>query len=748
MQSARGSTKQRAGALMVTAAAAIAIALVAFTGLGGSQPAPSSPPKGSPSFATPTRPPAGSVFVYYEVLDADGALLYERVLDGTSLPRLIVERPSSDFSRTYTVDPVGHAALATFAEGGETSLEAIDIATGLSRWRTPTPLLEPESGVWSADGRRWAALVAEVDFEAGPSVLIADLASGATALVALDERAWPQGFTTSGELVLTERDEDLTTPAPWHFLEVDARTGGVVRLAVPPPVGPHTSSTDDVAPAAGIGAASFFSDDGRSTIEVRDLTEGPWRRLADFEFVDRVLFAPSGDLIAASADGRVVLVDLSGNVSEVWDGPDYAELMWSASGSYLGISGYEDRSVIAVAERSTGRVVELPLPEEIAEGRLVSVVGSNPLPPNALPPGGDPQPTPSPAPTGPPVPDAPSIAVGWIALEEDVPVGHAEIRVTTEDGGVRTIATMPPITFDDLRDQEVTLSVVPRPGGPDVLVKVDSDGLTQAWLWDPSAGRRPFPFPEGWPAAVGPIAWRPDGGALASTTFDPEGNPDAVPQVVVAELDTSIVRQLPLPDEYPELLGWWSDTQLRMGSAICTEGCPGRYAYNARLRVADGQLEPVTAPDGTSGPVHQAYVEFDPEPEIVLSAVNDDPSDDVRIRWPASLPAIDGSIVLWATPRPDLLVGAPVDGAIELYRIADPVGRARAGRVAEPRPTLVARLPVSATDPLLSSDGRWLMVRDRAGGLSVIELETDRRWSLGPGRQADWRWLVNVPETP
>jgi hypothetical protein len=745
MHSARGSTKQRAGALMVTAAAAIAIALVAFTGLGGSQPAPSAPPQGPASFATPTRPPAGSVFVYYEVLDADGALLYERVLDGSSLPRLIVERPSSDFSRTYTVDPVGHAALATFAEGGRTSLEAIDIATGQTMWRTPTPILEPESGVWSADGRRWAALVAEVDFEAGPSVLIADLASGATALVALDERAWPQGFTTSGELVLTERDEDLSTTTPWRFLEVDAATGGIVRLATPPPVGPHSATTDDVAPVAGIGTASFFTDDGRSTIEVRDVAQGPWRRLADFEFVDRLVFDPAGDAVAASADGRIVLVDLSGNVAEVWDGPDYADLTWSASGQYLGISGYEDRSMVAIAERSTGRVVELPLPEQIAEGRLVSVVGSNPLPPNALPPGGDPQPTPSPAPTGPPVAGAPAIAVGWIEIQDGVPIGHAEVRVATEDGGVRTIATMPPISFEDLRDQEPTLSVAPRPGGPDVLVKVDSDGLTQAWLWDPNAGRRPFPFPDGWPAAVGPIVWRPDGGALASTSVDPEGDPAAIPQVVVAELDTSIVRQLPLPDDYPELLGWWSDTQLRMGSTICTEGCPGRYAYNARLRVADGQLEPVTAPDGTTGAVHQAIVEFDPEPEILLSAVNDDPRDDVRIRWPADLPAIDGSIVLWASPRPDLLVGAPIDGAVELYRIADPVGRARSGRLADPRPAPVARLPLSAADPQLSADGGWLLVRDRARGLSAIELATDRRWNLGPARDADWRWLVEAP---
>jgi hypothetical protein len=731
---------------VISIAAVVAVAIVSLTAMGDAD-EPPPPVAGPPSFATPTRPPAGSVFAYYEVLDADGALLYERVLDGSSLPRLIVERPSSDFSRTYAVDPVGRTALAMFPDEDSTSLEAIDVVTGTTLWRAEAPLLDPESGVWSADGRRWAALVAEVEFEAGPSVVIADIASGATAVVALDERAWPQGFTGTGTLILTERAEDLRSSMPWRFLGVDAATGAIVRLGNPPPVGPHSFGTDDVAPAAGLGAGFFFADDGSSTVEVRQLTGGgAWESLAEFEFVERIALSPGGDAVAVSADGTILVVGLDGTVSELWDGPEYAELTWAASGRFLGVSGWSERPLVTVIELATGRVVELPLPEAIAEGRLVAVVGDRPLAANALPPGGDPEPSPSPEPTGPPVAGAVPVVLGWMTQVDGVPVANVEIRVPTQDGGVRTIATMPPLELEDLAGSNVRLSVAPRPGGPDILLALDSDELTQAWLWDPASGRLPFPFPEGWPTSVSEIHWRPDGRAIASTTLElaadpllppPEG--DAV--VVVAELDTSIVRQYRLPEEYPTLDGWWSDDELRMARDPCFEGCPGRFAYEARLRLADGALRPFTATERPPVPVHVPFLEFDPAPVITLSSINELTSDDVIIQWPLNLPAIDGSIVLWASPEPDLLVSAPVAGATELYRIQDPLGRAVDGRLTRPTPIRVATLPVLAQDPSLAPDGRWLTVRDRAGGLTVVDLHTDRRWGLGPSRDGDWSWL-------
>jgi hypothetical protein len=696
-----------------------------------------------PDFIAASRPPSGGgVVVYYEVLDADGALLYERVLDGVSLPRFIVERPSSDFSRTYTVDPPGRTALASISAEGKTTLEAIDIAAGTTLWTVQTPILEQESGVWSADGRRWAALVAEVDFAAGPSVLIADIASGATALVALNERAWPQGFTSTGTLVLTERADDFTAAVPWRFVAIDAATGGLLRLSSPPSVGPHSVYADDVAPAQGIGVTHFPLDeeDIRTTIQVRDLKGGQWRPLADFETVDRLLFAPAGDVIAAEADGKTVLVDLAGRVTELWDGPDYSELIWSASGQYLGVSGWDERSVVAVIERSTGRVIELPLPESIAEGRLVAIVGREPLPAIALPPGGDPAPSPPPEPTGPPIAGAPGILVGWIERVDDIPVAHVEVRQPTEDGGIRTVATMPPIVFDDLEGQEATLSAVARPTYPDVLVKVDSDGLTRAWLWDPSAGRQPFPFPEGWPPSVGRIVWRPDGQAIASEAFDAGAGADAV--LVVAELDTSIVRQLAVPDEYSILEGWWSNEELRVGHDICTEGCPGRFAYSARLGVDDGRLRPFGPDERPQMPIHLPLVEFEPLPEIILSSINALAADDIRVSWPVALPAIDGNIALWAGAGRDLLVGAPASNGIDLYRIEDPIGRARDGRLERPAPTFVATLPPGAEAPQASPDGRWLLVSDRTGGKTLVELDLNRQWSLGPGRGAEWGWLV------
>jgi hypothetical protein len=741
MRSASITMTRRWGALLVGMVVVVAAVATGFT-FGGRQAAP------PPSFAAPTRPPQPAVMTYYEVLDADGALLYERALDGVSLPRLIVERPSPDFSRTYTVDPAGRLALAGVTTGATTTLEAIDIATGASLWVTETPVLEPESGVWSADGRRWAALVAEVEFDAGPAVLIADIASGGTAVIALEERAWPQGFTTRGGLVLTERADDLQAPLLWRFLTVDPATGSVVRLASPPPVGPHSSYADDVAPVPGLGVAQFPLDDQLfgTTIQVRDLAGGQWRPLAEFETVDRVLFAPGGDAVTATADGKVVLVDLSGVVTELWDGPDYADLVWSASGAYLGISGWDERPMIAVVERATARVVELPLPEAIAEARVVGVTGSARLPGIALPPGGDPAPEPSPEPTGPPVAGAPAVVSGWLERLDGIPIAHAEIRVPTEDGGVRSAATMPPIALEDLRDQEVTISVAPRPGGPDILIKLDSDEMTQAWLWDPSSGRRPFPFPEGWPPAVADIAWRPDGGALASLAFpggdDPVNGPVDRAVVVVAELDTRTVRQLQMPDGYSVLDGWWSQDELRLGREECFEECPGRYAYAALLRVSDGRLQPFGPRDRPATPIHLPTVEFDPAPEITLSSINGEAADDVRIRWPADLPVIDGGILLWGGPQPELLVGAPREGEVDLYRIEDPIGRARGGRLANPAPTLVATLPIAAESPQLSPDGGWLTVSDRTGTVRLVELDTNRHWSLGFGRDVGMSWLV------
>jgi hypothetical protein len=734
---------------LVVAAAVAAAAIVAVAAIGRTPAPPSRDVTGPPSFTTPTRPPAGSVIAYYEVLDADGSLLYERVLDGVSLPRLVVERPSADFSRTYTVDPTGQVALAAVSSAGNAELEAIDVFSGDSLWRVRTPVLEMESAVWSSDGRRWAALVGEVDLAAEPSVLIADVSSGSTVLVALQERAWPQGFASSGALVLTERSEDLDVPAPYRFLAVDPASGGIARLPSAPPVGPHSVFADDVAPARGLAVAAFSIDDAQPgiSIQVRELKAGPWRPLATFDTIDRVLFTPAGDAITAIADGKVVLVDLAGNITELWDGPDYADLSWSPSGQFLGVSGWDDRSIVAVVERATQRAIELPLPERIAEARLVTVLGSGPLPANALPPGGDPEPVPPVEPTGPAVDGGPGIVVGWIERVEGVPVGHAEIRVPTEDGGIRTLATMPPIRMDDLEGQDVWLTTLPRPGTSDVLIKADSDGLTRNWLWSPEEGRRPFPFPKGWPRATSEIAWRPDGLALASVTFD-EGFEDGESVIVIADLAAGSVRRLAVPDDYSLLAGWWSQDELLMGHDVCTEGCPGRYSNSLRLRVTDGRMRPFGPREHPATPVHSAQVEFDPEPEIILSSINDEAADDVRIRWPAGLPAIDGSIVLWSSPDGALLVGAPTEMGLDLYRIDDPLGRARGGIVERPAPTIIATLPLGAEGPQLSPDARWMLVTDRTGGVGLVELASGRRWDLGPGRELHWSWLSGpTPES-
>jgi len=89
-----------------------------------------------------------------------------------------------------------------------------------------------------------------------------------------------------------------------------------------------------------------------------------------------------------------------------------------------------------------------------------------------------------------------------------------------------------------------------------------------------------------------------------------------------------------------------------------------------------------------------------------------------------------------------LLVGAPGEMGLDLYRIEDPLGRARGGTLQRPDPEIVATLPLGAESPELSPDGRWMMITDRTGGIGLVELDSGRRWDLGPGRDAQRSWLI------
>src|SRR4029079_4424094 len=109
---------------------------------------------------------------------------------------------------------------------------------------------------------------------------------------------------------------------------------------------------------------------------------------------------------------------------------------------------------------------------------------------------------------------------------------------------------------------------------------------------------------------------------------------------LVGELGATRTTVIPIRGEYNRLEGWWSATELRVGHGVCTEGCTGRFAWSARLRVRDERLAGLGPADRARGPVDQ--VVSDDRGGLVMTSINEDPSEDIRIDWPANAAAPDG----------------------------------------------------------------------------------------------------------
>ena len=178
-------------------------------------------------------------------------------------------------------------------------------------------------------------------------------------------------------------------------------------------------------------------------------------------------------------------------------------------------------------------------------------------------------------------------------------------------------------------------------------------------------------------------------------------------------------------------------TELRVGHVICTEGCEGRFSYSARLRVRDGRLRRLTPADRTHAPID----EIDPDGRggLVMSVINADPADDVRIDWPLGSGSVDGPAVIGFARggRSILLADASGDGT-DLYRIDDAAQRAVKGRLADPQPVRLGHLPRHGLDVRISPDQRWALVVDRVENVQLVELSTGRAWQVDRDRTLDW----------
>ena len=719
-------------------AAVAAVAAIAASVLAGRPPAPTpstAPASSGTSPAAPTAVAAVGPVMYYEVLDADASVLMERRLDGVSLARRVAARPDGDVGRTWTIDPSGTVAISGVADGQVTHLAAVAIADGTQVWTADIPVVQLEQAVWSADGRR-VAMIARPE-ESGPSaVQVLDVRDGRLARAVIPDAAVVQGFDAADGVILRERG-DTAESTTWRFLRMDPATNVVAALREIPAIGPATSGTDDVAPARGIAVTlGLAPNDEGAAVLAMSLSGGVGRSIATFASVDALAIDPSGSGVAIAANDAIRFVTWDGTATDLWHGTDpVSAFAWSADGRDLVVSTYAGGGSIALVERTTGRIVDIPRPPDIADMLFVGLVGDMPLPEVALP--AEPTPVPTPGPSGADLAGAPAVAAAWVEAGTGSLILHAERLVPTSAGGMRVTGSMTPVELGPADENtDASVRVVPRPGTADVLLWVDTGNRAEGWLWDGRSAARRLVLPKDWPVQGFDVAWRPDGGAIAASADLLDAAGDDMTVFVVAgpgALRTTVIHAT---HDYTQLQGWWSSTALQVGHAVCTEGCPGRYASSARQRLSDGRLTLLGPADRGHGVVDEVF--GDGHGGLLMTAINGDTADDVTIDWPLGGSPGGPQFVGWAVDRRSLVVASETPAGLDLYRIDDPARRAVHGRLTDPMPTSLGHLAHRVLDVHVSADGRWATTTDRTRAGELVELASGRRWPLTRDRVIEW----------
>ncbi len=687
-------------------------------------------------------PPVAGPIVYYEVLDAAGSHLMERRLDGRSLARVVASRTDVDYGRTWIVDPAGTMAIALVPGPDEQQLEAVSIATGAAIWSVRTPAAPVETAVWSSDGRRIA--LASVGTDNRPrEALIVDASTGAFSQGLIPDDAIVQGFDQDGALILRQH-----VPSPqgvvvsWRFLRVDPATLTIERLLGLPDVGPASDWSEDVDPAAGVAVDSTIGENDQGTaIRLWQLRGGDPRILATLPSVDRIGIDPTGSGVAISAAQTIRFVSFTGGASDLFSGPDpIADFGWSAEGDYLAVATDRRGPNLTIVERATGRSLELPQIDPVAELLLVRVIGGVPLPAAPLP-AVEPTPSPTAPPSGVDVAGFDGLLSGWVERTDDGQIVHVQRLIPTEGGGLRVAADMPPLDLGPAAvpdDGGPQLQLLPRPHSSDVLIWVESPERSAGWLWDGAAGLRVLDLPADWPRNAFDVAWRPDGLAVAASAGRASANGDFEGIFVIAEPSGRATTILPVVGAYDRLEGWWSATELRVGHGICVEGCEGRYAFSARLRIKDHHLVAMRPVDRAHASIDEVIA--DPSRDaVVLSMINEDAADDIVVDWPVALGPVDGiDVVGFAADHRSLLLALGTTTGTDLYRIDDPAGRARGGRLADARPTLIAHLGGRGVRVDVSPDDRWAFVIDRVDNVRLVRLADGLAWPVDRDRTLVW----------
>jgi hypothetical protein len=298
---------------------------------------------------------------------------------------------------------------------------------------------------------------------------------------------------------------------------------------------------------------------------------------------------------------------------------------------------------------------------------------------------------------------------------------------------------MPPLDLGPVPvpdDGGPQIQLLPRPGSTEVLVWIGTQERSEGWLWDGASDVRRLQLPADWPTNAYDVAWRPDGGALAASGARSTEQGDLGSVFLVAAPGDPATLVVPIVGDYDRLEGWWSASELRVGHGICTEGCAGRYALSAHLRIGDRRLVEMTPADRSHQPIDALSTDAS---SIVLSIINEDPGDDIRIAWPAGLGPIDDVAPIgFAGDGRSLLVGVDAGQGTDLFRIPDPVGRAAGGRLLDPQAQRIAHLDGRELHLDVSPDVAWVLVTDRMDDVRLVRLADGRSWPVDRERILVW----------
>jgi hypothetical protein len=298
-------------------------------------------------------------------------------------------------------------------------------------------------------------------------------------------------------------------------------------------------------------------------------------------------------------------------------------------------------------------------------------------------------------------------------------------RVTAGDlGAMTTIGSTGPIVVADTPPPDVTTTVLRLPDDDGAVVLIQAPVGVQVWRWDGETMRERIEAPEGWPGFLEGVALSPDGSALAFGRPNFDREPDLVTWTLGAESFVSV----PMPPGYVRVDAWPLADRVDVGYQVCTEGCEGRYAGSVLVDPVTGTVEPV-GDDGISGgiPLHAVWPQ--PPHEVLLSAINEEASDDHWVDWPLDQPPLaqairhgDGLAVLTGSQSAGWTIQLLRDGF--WHALADESQEA---------PEQLGTLPPGTNLRWLAPDGRWATTYEESSPGVLVDLETGQEYVLDDG---------------